>query len=86
VDLSRPELLTQGPFCISNNQRTIFINFHHDFVSSVHSDFYQGDMDRVLVYYFNQSGKTLLPSQEEEDVTLLEWRMTLTLVTNKAVI
>ncbi len=43
-------------------------------------------MDRVLVYYFNQSGKTLLPSQEEEDVTLLEWRMTLTLVTNKAVI
>jgi hypothetical protein len=32
-------------------------------------------MDRVLVYYFNQSCETLLPNQEE-DVTLLEWRMT----------
>jgi hypothetical protein len=49
---------------IVNNQRNSVIIFHQDFVASTLSDFFQGHMDRGLVYMPNRSGEN--PKEEEE--------------------
>ncbi len=38
---ARHELLALNPLWITNNQRTIVINFHQDFENSMHADFYK---------------------------------------------
>jgi hypothetical protein len=53
-----------------NNYRAVDVNFHHDFVASLHSYFFQGQMDRVLLYWPNHSGVTKLSRQKEgEDLS-----------------
>ncbi len=37
----RHELLALNPLQITNNQRAIVINFHQDFETSMHADFYK---------------------------------------------
>jgi hypothetical protein len=49
---------------IANNQRNSVIIFHQDFVASTQSDFFQGQMDRGLVYKPNRSGEN--PKEEVE--------------------
>ncbi len=38
----------------------IEVNLHQDFVVSAHSDFFQRQMDRSLIYWPNLSGENLL--------------------------
>jgi hypothetical protein len=52
---------------ITNNRDIVDINVHQEFVACVHSDFFQGETDRVLVYGPNHSVETRLPKQEEEE-------------------
>ncbi len=40
---------------------------HQDFVASMHSDFFQGQKDRVLFYWPSQSGATWQSKPEEEE-------------------
>jgi len=44
---------------------TIVINFHQDFMVSTYSDFFQGQIDRGLIYWRVQSGKIRLSNQDE---------------------
>ncbi len=48
-----PERLANEPLWMANNQHTIVINFHQDFVASMHSNIFQGQMDGGQ----NMSGK-----------------------------
>jgi hypothetical protein len=48
---------------ITNNQGTVVINFHQDFVASMHSDFLQGQADIDLFYLHNHSRVTRLSKQ-----------------------
>jgi hypothetical protein len=50
MDWARPELLAQNPLQVANNQHTIAVNFHQDFMMSMHSDFFQGQTDTGLIY------------------------------------
>ncbi len=42
----------------------IKVNFHQDFVASMHRDLFQGQMDRGLFYWPNLSGETQLSNKE----------------------
>ncbi len=50
------------------HEQNIVINFHQDFVDSIHSDFFQGQTDRGLYYWPNQyhSVESQLSKQEQE--------------------
>jgi hypothetical protein len=52
---------------ITNNQCTLVVNFHKDFTTSMNSGFFQGEIDKVLIYWPNLSGEILLSKQEEEN-------------------
>ncbi len=43
------------------------VNFLKDFAADMHSDFFQGQMDRGLFYWPNHSWETRLSRQEEEE-------------------
>ncbi len=45
----RPELLVQNPLHIANNQHTIVINFHQEFMASMHSNFFHKQKDGGLI-------------------------------------
>jgi hypothetical protein len=62
----RLELLAYNPLCITNNQRTLVINFHQDFMVSMLNSLFQGQADWGLTYWPNHTGKTQLSNQEEE--------------------
>jgi hypothetical protein len=49
---------------ITNNQRNIGINFHQDFVAGMHSDFFQGQMDREGPFSQTILGETWLSKQK----------------------
>jgi hypothetical protein len=51
---------------ITNNQQNIVINYHQDFVASMHTDFFKGQTDRGLFFWPNHSLETRLSKQEEE--------------------
>jgi hypothetical protein len=51
----KPELLAKNPLWLGNNQRTIVIDFHQDFVDSTHSDFFQVQTDGDLIQRPNYS-------------------------------
>jgi hypothetical protein len=42
---------------VMNNQRTVFINFQHDFAASMQGNFYQRWPDRSLIFWPNHSGE-----------------------------
>ena len=44
--LARPELLAKNPTRFVYSQWTIVINFHQDFIASMHSKFFRGQIDR----------------------------------------
>ncbi len=67
----RPELLAKNTLLISNNQRTIGVNFHRDFVASQHSNFFWGQTDKGLFYWLNHSGKTQQEGEQVEE--LRQW-------------
>jgi hypothetical protein len=50
MDWEGSKLLALNPLRIPNNQRTIVVNFHHDLVGCMHSDFFHGQTDRGLIY------------------------------------
>ncbi len=64
MDWVRPKLLTLNPLLIVNNQRTIVINFHQDFMTSMHSNFFQGQVNRGLTYWPNNTGKIGYPKKK----------------------
>ncbi len=41
----------------------IKVNFHHDIVTSMHRDFFRGQMDRGLFYWPNLTGETWLSNR-----------------------
>jgi hypothetical protein len=59
---------------IANNQQITVINFHQDFVTITHSDFFQGKTDRGLFYWPDHSGETMLSNQEDEQEELLSFK------------
>ena len=46
--------------------RTVVVNFHRDFSASTHSDFFQGQMDRCLIYWPDHYEETEISKQEYE--------------------
>ncbi len=50
-----------------NNLRIIVINFHQDFVASMHSDSFQEKVDKVLTCWPRHSRETQLSKQEVEE-------------------
>jgi hypothetical protein len=70
----RPELLVLNPLQIDYNQQNIVINFHQDFMTSMYSGFFQGQMDRGLFYWPNHFRETWLgcPSKKKKK-TLQTW-------------
>jgi hypothetical protein len=42
------------------------VNFHQDFVASMHSDVFQGAADRGQFYWLKHFGETLLSNKDEE--------------------
>ncbi len=42
---------------ITNSQRTVVVNLRQDFVANTHYAFFQGQLDRGLIYRPNHSGK-----------------------------
>jgi hypothetical protein len=54
----RPNLLALNPLWITNNLLIIVINFHQDFATSTHSDFFPVDTDRGLFHWLNHSSET----------------------------
>jgi hypothetical protein len=61
VDLVMPEMLTQNPLWITNNQHTIVIHFHHCIMASTHRDFFQEQSDGGLIHRPKIMGKLSLP-------------------------
>ncbi len=59
MDWVRPEQLFKNPFRIANNQCNMAVKIRQDFVSSLHSDSFQGQADRGLIYWPNHSRETL---------------------------
>jgi hypothetical protein len=55
---------------IATNQQSIVVNFHQDFASRTHNDFFQGRTDRGPFFWPNQSGKARLFKEEEESSPL----------------
>ncbi len=66
MDWVRPKQLVQNLLWIDNNQQISVINFHRDFLASMHSVFFQGKIDRGSIYWPNHSGENELSKQEEE--------------------
>ncbi len=66
----RLELLTKNPVWIASKQLTIVINFHQDLTASMHSNFFQGQTDRGLIYEPKHYGENwlLYPEEEEENI------------------
>ncbi len=56
----RPEILAWNPMHFVNNQWTIVVNFHQDLVVRMHSDSFQRQMDRGLIYRSNNFWETRL--------------------------
>ncbi len=54
---------------LANNYKNIAINFHQDFVDTLHTDFFQEHMDRDIFYLPNHSVETWLIKQEREEET-----------------
>jgi len=50
---------------VMNNQRTVFINFQHDFETSTQGDFYQRWPDRSLIFWPNHSGELGCPIKKK---------------------
>jgi hypothetical protein len=48
VDWVRHNLFVKKTLWIAPNHLNIAINFHQDFMASMHSDFFQGKMDKGL--------------------------------------
>ena len=48
--LARPELLAKNPTRFVYSQCTIVINFHQDFVTIMHIEFFYKWTDRGLIY------------------------------------
>jgi hypothetical protein len=63
----RLELLTKNPVWIASKQLTIVINFHQDLTASMHSNFFQGQTDRGLIYEPTHSKENWLLYKEEEE-------------------
>ncbi len=54
----------------TNNYRAVDFNFYEDSVANIHSNFFQGQRDRVLFYWPNHYGLTRLSKQKEgEDLS-----------------
>ncbi len=45
-----PELLAENTLQITDNQSTLVLNFHQDFRACTHSDFFQGQTAKALIY------------------------------------
>jgi hypothetical protein len=63
MDWAKPELLASNPFWIVNNQQTIVVNFHRDFIASMHSGIFQGQTTVGHIYCPNHSMETQLSMQ-----------------------
>jgi len=64
--------LAKNPTWIASKQLTIVINFHQDLTASMHSNFFQGQTDRGLIYEFEHSGENWVLYQEEEEEENIE--------------
>jgi hypothetical protein len=66
---ARHELLALNPLRITNNQRTIVINFHQDFETSMHADLYkveEKDPDLII------PGKPIYPIKKKKSAVIIK--------------
>jgi hypothetical protein len=68
----RSELLALNPWRITINAHTIVANFNQDFGANRHSNLFQGQTNRILIYWPNHTGETRLSKQEEAEEE--EWK------------
>ncbi len=53
---------------VANSEQNAGISFHQDFMARVLSEFFQGEKDKALFYWLNNSWETRLSKQEEEGI------------------
>jgi hypothetical protein len=55
-----PELLAENTLRITDNQSTLVLNFHQDFRACTHSNLFQRQTVKGLIYRPDQYGETWL--------------------------
>ncbi len=68
--MSKAWAASKNPLWIAYIQSPIVINFNQDFMASTHGDYFQGQVDRELIYWPNHSEETQLFNQLREEVKL----------------